>query len=72
MGQMLASQWTGSTAMGADEIDWESLHRGSCSLSAEKLFPTYREAENLLIDKPLGCFLVRISQSRPGYTLTYR
>uniref|UniRef100_A0A8C6ZJH6 SH2 domain-containing protein n=1 Tax=Nothoprocta perdicaria TaxID=30464 RepID=A0A8C6ZJH6_NOTPE len=31
-----------------------------------------REAENLLIDKPLGCFLVRISQSRPGYTLTYR
>ncbi|XP_025943051.1 myosin-IIIb-like isoform X1 [Apteryx rowi] len=31
-----------------------------------------REAENLLTDKPLGCFLVRISQSRPGYTLTYR
>ncbi|XP_065513524.1 hematopoietic SH2 domain-containing protein-like [Caloenas nicobarica] len=31
-----------------------------------------REAENLLIDKPLGCFLVRISQSRPGYTLTYK
>ncbi|XP_074788901.1 phosphatidylinositol 3,4,5-trisphosphate 5-phosphatase 1-like [Athene noctua] len=31
-----------------------------------------REAENLLSDKPLGCFLVRISQSRPGYTLTYR
>ncbi|XP_010126801.1 PREDICTED: unconventional myosin-VIIa-like, partial [Chlamydotis macqueenii] len=31
-----------------------------------------REAENLLMDKPLGCFLVRISQSRPGYTLTYR
>lgn len=32
----------------------------------------FREAENLLMDKPLGCFLVRISQSRPGYTLTYR
>ncbi|XP_041567017.2 myosin-IIIb [Taeniopygia guttata] len=31
-----------------------------------------REAENLLIDKPLGSFLVRISQSRPGYILTYR
>ncbi|KAJ7417754.1 myosin-IIIb [Willisornis vidua] len=31
-----------------------------------------REAENLLCDKPLGCFLVRISQSRPGYILTYR
>ncbi|XP_062455597.1 myosin-IIIb-like isoform X2 [Rhea pennata] len=31
-----------------------------------------REAENLLTDKPLGCFLVRISQSRAGYTLTYR
>ncbi|XP_050185824.1 SH2 domain-containing protein 4B-like isoform X2 [Myiozetetes cayanensis] len=31
-----------------------------------------REAENLLRDKPLGCFLVRISQSQPGYILTYR
>nr|XP_048690601.1 myosin-IIIb-like isoform X2 [Caretta caretta] len=31
-----------------------------------------RKAENLLMDKPLGCFLVRISQSRPGYTLSYR
>ncbi|XP_075770834.1 myosin-IIIb-like isoform X3 [Pelodiscus sinensis] len=31
-----------------------------------------REAENLLMEKPLGCFLVRISQSRPGYTLSYR
>ncbi|NXH45092.1 HSH2D protein, partial [Dicaeum eximium] len=31
-----------------------------------------REAENLLTGKPLGCFLVRISQSRPGYILTYR
>ncbi|XP_015470689.1 myosin-IIIb-like [Parus major] len=31
-----------------------------------------REAENLLSDKPLGCFLVRISQSRPGYILSYR
>ncbi|XP_029861409.1 myosin-IIIb-like isoform X1 [Aquila chrysaetos chrysaetos] len=31
-----------------------------------------REAENLLMDEPLGCFLVRISQSQPGYTLTYR
>uniref|UniRef100_A0A8C0EIK8 SH2 domain-containing protein n=1 Tax=Bubo bubo TaxID=30461 RepID=A0A8C0EIK8_BUBBB len=58
--------------LGAREIGWELLHRGSCSLSAEKLFPASREAENLLSDKPLGCFLVRISQSRPGYTLTYR
>ncbi|XP_008941415.1 PREDICTED: SH2 domain-containing protein 7, partial [Merops nubicus] len=31
-----------------------------------------REAENLLTDKPLGSFLVRISQSQPGYTLSYR
>jgi len=58
--------------MVAKKIDWKSLHRGSCTLPADKLFPTSREAENLLIDKPLGCFLVRISQSRPGYTLTYR
>uniref|UniRef100_A0A8D0F7D3 SH2 domain-containing protein n=1 Tax=Strix occidentalis caurina TaxID=311401 RepID=A0A8D0F7D3_STROC len=72
MGHMLASLWTGSTTMVAQEIGWELLHRGSCSLSAEKLFPASREAENLLSDKPLGCFLVRISQSRPGYTLTYR
>ena len=69
---MLASLWTGSSTTVAREVGWESLHRGSCSLSAEKLFPAFREAENLLIDKPLGCFLVRISQSRPGYTLTYR
>ncbi|XP_051972809.1 myosin-IIIb [Xyrauchen texanus] len=31
-----------------------------------------RQAEDLLIDKPLGCFLVRVGQSREGYTLTYR
>uniref|UniRef100_A0A8D0L1Z9 SH2 domain-containing protein n=1 Tax=Sphenodon punctatus TaxID=8508 RepID=A0A8D0L1Z9_SPHPU len=31
-----------------------------------------REAENLLLEKSLGSFLIRISQSRPGYTLTYR
>ncbi|XP_051542316.1 myosin-IIIb [Myxocyprinus asiaticus] len=33
---------------------------------------TRRKAEDLLIDKPLGCFLVRVGQSREGYTLTYR
>ncbi|XP_056592476.1 myosin-IIIb [Triplophysa dalaica] len=33
---------------------------------------TRRQAEDLLIDKPLGCFLVRVGQSREGYTLTYR
>ncbi|XP_051971635.1 myosin-IIIb-like [Xyrauchen texanus] len=31
-----------------------------------------RQAEDLLIDKPLGCFLVRVGQSREGYILTYR
>lgn len=31
-----------------------------------------RQAEDLLIDKPLGCFLVRVGQSREGYTLTFR
>ncbi|KAG9338287.1 hypothetical protein JZ751_025958 [Albula glossodonta] len=33
---------------------------------------TRREAEDLLTDKPLGCFLIRVGQSREGYTLTYR
>uniref|UniRef100_A0A671MG00 Myosin-IIIb-like n=1 Tax=Sinocyclocheilus anshuiensis TaxID=1608454 RepID=A0A671MG00_9TELE len=33
---------------------------------------TRRRAEDLLIDKPLGCFLVRVGQSREGFTLTYR
>ncbi|XP_055063389.2 myosin-IIIb isoform X2 [Misgurnus anguillicaudatus] len=31
-----------------------------------------RQAEDLLTDKPLGCFLVRVGQSREGFTLTYR
>ncbi|XP_028836302.1 myosin-IIIb isoform X1 [Denticeps clupeoides] len=31
-----------------------------------------RQAEDLLIDKPTGCFLIRVGQSREGYTLTYR
>lgn len=33
---------------------------------------TRRQAEDLLIDKPLGCFLVRVGQSREGFTLTFR
>ncbi|XP_062383882.1 myosin-IIIb [Sardina pilchardus] len=33
---------------------------------------TRRQAEDLLTDKPLGCFLVRVGQSREGYTLTFR
>ncbi|TRY88141.1 hypothetical protein DNTS_029449, partial [Danionella cerebrum] len=31
-----------------------------------------RQAEDLLLDKPLGCFLVRVGQSREGFTLTFR
>uniref|UniRef100_A0A8C5LRG7 Myosin-IIIb-like n=1 Tax=Leptobrachium leishanense TaxID=445787 RepID=A0A8C5LRG7_9ANUR len=31
-----------------------------------------REAENLLTEKPLGDFLIRISQNRAGYILSYR
>eukprot|EP00062_Callorhinchus_milii_P015601 gi/632966285/ref/XP_007899329.1/ PREDICTED: hematopoietic SH2 domain-containing protein homolog [Callorhinchus milii] len=31
-----------------------------------------RHAEELLQDKPLGCFLVRFSESRNGYTLSFR
>ncbi|MCJ8742293.1 hypothetical protein PDJAM_G00080410 [Pangasius djambal] len=33
---------------------------------------TRRQADELLADKPLGCFLIRVGQSREGYTLTYR
>lgn len=31
-----------------------------------------RESERLLSDKPVGCFLIRVSESRFGYTLSYR
>ena len=34
------------------------------------LYP--RGAENLLADKPIGCFLIRISESKFGYSLSYR
>ncbi|KAI8483301.1 hypothetical protein Bbelb_389050 [Branchiostoma belcheri] len=33
---------------------------------------TRRDSERLLQDKPLGCFLIRVSESRFGYSLTYR
>ncbi|KAG7476572.1 hypothetical protein MATL_G00084410 [Megalops atlanticus] len=33
---------------------------------------TRRQAEDLMTDKPIGCFLIRVGQSRAGYTLTYR
>ncbi|MBN3281365.1 HSH2D protein, partial [Polyodon spathula] len=33
---------------------------------------TRRQAEDLMTDKPLGCFLIRVSESREGYTLTFR
>ncbi|XP_034168493.2 myosin-IIIb isoform X1 [Pangasianodon hypophthalmus] len=33
---------------------------------------TRRQADDLLTEKPLGCFLIRVGQSREGYTLTYR
>ncbi|XP_061071712.1 myosin-IIIb isoform X2 [Conger conger] len=33
---------------------------------------TRRQAEDLMTDKPMGCFLIRVGQSREGYTLTYR
>ena len=32
----------------------------------------YRESERLLSNKPVGCFLIRVSESRFGYTLSYR
>ena len=31
-----------------------------------------REAERLLTTKPVGCFLVRVSESRFGYSLSFR
>ncbi|XP_018411168.1 PREDICTED: hematopoietic SH2 domain-containing protein [Nanorana parkeri] len=33
---------------------------------------TRKEAENLLQDKTPGCFLIRVSESRIGYSLSYR
>lgn len=33
---------------------------------------TRRQAEDLMTDKPVGCFLIRVGQSREGYTLTYK
>ncbi|XP_066567547.1 myosin-IIIb isoform X2 [Amia ocellicauda] len=33
---------------------------------------TRRQAEDFIADKPLGCFLIRVGQSREGYTLSYR
>lgn len=34
--------------------------------------PSRREAEELLQDQPLGCFLVRFSESTVGFVLSYR
>ena len=31
-----------------------------------------RESERLLESRPIGCFLVRVSESRFGYTLSFR
>ncbi|XP_073402576.1 uncharacterized protein [Dendrobates tinctorius] len=33
---------------------------------------TRKEAEDLLKDKTMGCFLIRVSESRIGYSLSYR
>ncbi|GCC33403.1 hypothetical protein chiPu_0011872 [Chiloscyllium punctatum] len=33
---------------------------------------TRREAEHLLKDKPQGCFLIRVGESRIGFSLSYR
>ncbi|KAK7125339.1 hypothetical protein R3I93_020882 [Phoxinus phoxinus] len=48
-------------------------------LTRDGIFPSWfhgmitrRQAEDLLIDKPLGCFLVRVGESREGYTLSFR
>ncbi|NXS14435.1 SH22A protein, partial [Neodrepanis coruscans] len=48
-------------------------------LGPEGEFPTWfhgfisrREAEQLLQDQPLGCFLVRFSESTVGFVLSYR
>ncbi|NXF13602.1 SH22A protein, partial [Smithornis capensis] len=35
-------------------------------------FISRREAEQLLQDQPLGCFLVRFSESTVGFVLSYR
>ncbi|XP_062385845.1 SH2 domain-containing protein 7 isoform X2 [Sardina pilchardus] len=35
-------------------------------------FATRREAEQLLHDQPMGCFLLRLSESKIGFVLSYR
>ncbi|NXY84446.1 SH22A protein, partial [Alcedo cyanopectus] len=35
-------------------------------------FVSRRETEQLLQDQPLGCFLVRFSESTVGFVLSYR
>ncbi|NWR81268.1 SH22A protein, partial [Centropus unirufus] len=49
------------------------------SLGAEGKLPLWfhgfisrRETEQLLQDQPLGCFLVRFSESTVGFVLSYR
>lgn len=32
----------------------------------------FRDSERLLKSKPVGCFLIRVSESRFGYTLSFR
>ena len=32
----------------------------------------FREAERLLNNKPKGCFLIRVSESRFGYSLSFK
>lgn len=51
----------------------------ACKVIRDGDYPTWlhgmisrREAENMLAEKPLGSFLIRLSQTREGYTLSYR
>ncbi|XP_054033797.1 unconventional myosin-VIIa [Dryobates pubescens] len=62
-----------------ETIRWFKETQAEKVMQDDGAFPSWlhgmisrREAEKLLNDKTVGCFLVRISQSRPGYTLTYK
>ncbi|XP_043835289.1 hematopoietic SH2 domain-containing protein [Dromiciops gliroides] len=54
---------------GANQASW-LMQDGTSTWYHENI--SREAAENLLQNKPLGCFLVRASQRHGGYTLTYR
>uniref|UniRef100_A0A3B3V161 Uncharacterized protein n=1 Tax=Poecilia latipinna TaxID=48699 RepID=A0A3B3V161_9TELE len=51
---------------------WEHYGRGACVKETFVSADLCRTAEERLTVKPPGYFLIRVSESRVGYTLSYR